>query len=424
MLGDLKTYVSDPLAYLQEQQRVHGDIFRFRVGNRRLIFINHPDHIEYVLKANHRNYRKNLAYRKLRLLLGDGLFTSEGDYWLKQRRLAAPAFRKEQIDLYMQWMLDLTETQLSKWDGRVDLTHEMTDLTLKIVTRCLLGMGVEEEVKVVEEHLPFALQHMLKVITSPAAAPHWLPTASNLQFRRSRKKIDEQVYKLIDLKMKDGGKDDLLSALIAVEDQDTGEKMTRSQLRDEVITFFLAGHETSAIAAQWVLLLLEQNPQWKAKVRSELASGNIDDIMASRSLDLVIKEGMRLRTPIWIMGREALKADQLDAYSIQAGDSIIFSPYMVHQHKAFWEDPEQFDPERFNREQAHAFAYFPFGGGPRVCIGNHFAMAELKIIIGKVLLKDISMKTDEPGYSYSITLRPERPLIAQYYETVRGQSLF
>lgn len=412
LLGDLKAYVSDPLVYLQTQKKIQGDIFRFRVGNRRLIFVNHPDYIDRVLQSNHRNYRKNLAYRKLRLLLGDGLFTSEGDYWLKQRRLAAPAFRKEQIDLYVKWMEELTTEQLGRWDREIDLTHEMTDLTLKIVTRCLLGMGVEDEARVVEEHLPFALKHMLKIITSPTAAPHWLPTADNLKFRRSRKKIDEQVYKLIDIKMGEGGKDDLLSALIAVEDQDTGEKMSRQQLRDEVITFFLAGHETSAIAAQWVLLLLERNPYWKEKIRSEIGDGSLEQLLRSETLERCIKEGMRLKTPIWILGREALGKDQLGGYSIQPGDSIIFSPYMVHRHMEFWMDTDEFNPDRFKEDQSHRFAYFPFGGGPRVCIGNHFAMAELKIIIGKVLLKGITIPEEDPGHEYSITLRPGRAIHA------------
>lgn len=417
LLGDLKTYVRDPLNYLEAANKEHGDIFRFRVANRKLIFINHPDDIAQVLQGNHKNYRKNLAYRKLRLLLGDGLFTSEGSYWLKQRRLVAPAFHKDRIRHYAQTMYSLTTAHLESWKDHkeVNLSHELTALTLQIVSTTLLGEDAQKQIEVVSENLPFPLQHMLKMITSPTTPPAWFPTPANMRFKKDVKKLDEVIYKLIDRKSGSQPTHDLLSALMQVEDEETGEKMSRRQLRDEVITFYLAGHETSAIAAQWTLWLLGQNPEWVSRIRSEIGKGSMDEIMASAALDKVIKESMRLKTPIWILGREALGPDELSGYKIEQGDSIIFSPYMVHRHPEFWNDPEVFNPDRFDNaeNEIHRFAYFPFGGGPRLCVGHHFAMVELKVIIGLMLQKfEINLQPQDPGYEYSITLRPAQSLCA------------
>lgn len=418
LLGDLRTYVHDPLNYLEAANREHGDIFRFRVANRKLIFINHPDDIAHVLQGNHRNYRKNLAYRKLKLLLGDGLFTSEGSYWLKQRRLVAPAFHKERISYYGQIMYNLTEAHLQSWKGlkEVNLSHELTALTLQIVSTTLLGEDAQQQIKTVSENLPFPLQHMLKMITSPTTPPAWFPSMANRRFKKHVQRLDEVIYSLIDKKSSAPPQHDLLSALIEAEDAETGEKMTRKQLRDEVITFYLAGHETSAIAAQWTLWLLGQNPEWVSRIRIEIGKGSMDEIMASAALDKVIKESMRLKTPIWILGREALGPDELSGYKIEQGDSIIFSPYMVHRHPEFWNDPEGFNPDRFDdaENDRHKFAYFPFGGGPRLCVGHHFAMVELKIIIGLMLQKNGRILTDYPGHEYSITLRPGKSIHAIY----------
>ena len=198
-LGTLRTYVRDPLSYLQSNQKRYGDIFRFRVANRTLIFVNHPDYVKRILQENHRNYRKSQAYQKLAMLLGDGLFTSEGDYWRKQRRIIQPAFHRNEIKSYAHIMQEFSAEMVERWkqSEQVTLTSEMTAITLKIISKAMLDVELNHATKTVEEHLPFALRYMVNRITSPLAAPLWLPTKSNRKFKKSRQILDTVIYEII-----------------------------------------------------------------------------------------------------------------------------------------------------------------------------------------------------------------------------------
>ena len=418
IFGHLKSYVNDPLAFLQKHQNEFGDIFTFRVANRRLIFINHPDYIRHVLQENHRNYIKSEAYRKLALLLGDGLFTSDGDFWRSQRRTIQPAFHRDQIKTYAETMHNFSMEMVNRWQqtDEIELTKEMTNVTLRIISKTMLDIELDEKGKTVEEHLPFALKFMVNRITSPIAAPLWIPTKDNQKFKASIKVLDKLILEIIQYK-KENLSIDLLSQLILLEDEETGKGMTDTQLRDEVMTLFLAGHETTAMGMTWILNHILRDDAIRDKLLKEIKSiNNPWDAVQNYFIQNVINEALRMFAPVWILSREATGADKFGDYDIHKGDRIIFSPYMVHRHPEFWQSPEEFTPERFDKDIPHRYAYFPFGGGPRVCIGQHFAIMEMTILLVNILknFPEMKLKSQEQiGYDYSITLRPDREIMIQ-----------
>lgn len=255
LAGHLTGYVRSPLTFLHQHWKAHGDIFKFRLAHRYLIVATHPDYIKHLLQENHTNYRKSLAYRKLKLLLGNGLFTSEGSYWLQQRRLAQPAFHKERIQGYFRTMQTHTATLVEQWEGHairsepVPLHRCMTEITLKIIAKTLLGIDLAEEGNVVEKHLPFALQFMMKRLTSTVNFPMTLPFPTHNRFRRSVAMLNQLIDGIIEeRRAQPVPSDDLLWMLMQTVDLDTGHGMNDQQLKDEILTFFLAGHETSAVA--------------------------------------------------------------------------------------------------------------------------------------------------------------------------------
>lgn len=413
--GHLKSYVSDPLAFLQKYLKEYGDIFTFRVARRRLIFVNHPDYVRHILQDNHRNYKKSNAYRKLALLLGDGLFTSDGTYWRNQRRTIQPAFHREQIKTYAETMHDLSMQMVNRWkqEKQIELATEMTDVALRIISKTILDMDLITEGKTVGEHLPFALKFMVNRITSPLVAPMWIPTTDNRKFKATVKILDKLIQEIIQQKKKNLSLD-LLSQLILLKNEDTGEGLTDKQLRDEVMTLFLTGHETTAMGMTWILNHLLRDDQLMEKMVYEVKKvRNPWDASGNYFIQNVINEALRLFAPVWILAREAEGDDQLGEYAIHGGDRIIFSPYLVHRHTDFWENPEIFDPSRFDKEVSHRYAYFPFGGGPRVCIGQYFALMEMTILLVNILknFPEMRLKSREQvGYDYSITLRPDREI--------------
>jgi len=265
--GHFKSYVSDPLAFLEKHLQDFGDIFTFRVAKRRLVFVNHPDYIKRILQDNHRNYRKSEAYRKLALLLGDGLFTSDGDYWRRQRRIIQPAFHRDQIMTYAEAMHELSMKMVNRWkdEKEIELTTEMTDVTLRIISKTMLDMDLVSEGKTVGERLPFALKFMVNRITSPLAAPVWIPTTENFRFKSTVKVLDKVIHEIIQHK-KENLSLDLLSQLILLKDEETGEGMTDRQLRDEVMTLFLAGHETTAMGLTWIFNHVLRDEELKLKL--------------------------------------------------------------------------------------------------------------------------------------------------------------
>ena len=415
LFGHLRAYVSDPLAFLQKHRENYGDIFTFRVANRRLIFINHPDYIQRVLQENHRNYIKSEAYRKLGLLLGEGIFTSDGEYWRSQRRTIQPAFHRDQIKTYAEVMNYFALEMVHQWQAKneIELAREMTNVTLRIISKTMLDVELDKEGQTVEKHLPFILKYLVNRITSPLAPPVWIPTRDNRKFQRTIKILDKVIDEIIQYKKKNLGID-LLSQLIMLKDEQTGKGMNDRQLRDEVMTIFLAGHETTAMGMTWTLNYMLRDEEVMSTLKREVKKiKNPWDAVQNYHIQNVINEALRIFAPVWILSREAIGPDQLGEYTIHKGDRIIFSPYMVHRHEKFWDFPEDFAPERFDKDIPHRYAYFPFGGGPRVCIGQHFALMEMTILLVNIIkhFPEMKIKTNEEiGYDYSITLRPDKDI--------------
>ncbi len=403
VIGDLRQYVANPLDYLVRKQRLHGEIYRYRVANRELISLNNPAHIQHVLQDNYKNYHKSTAYKRLGLLIGNGLLTSDGSFWLKNRRLAQPLFHKQQIEGYASTMREATESMLAEWkkQSHLSLASEMTRLTLAIASRALLGIDLRDRGSIIEENLPILMRQAVKRIARPMNIPLWFPTSSNRQFRNGIRNLKALIKELIHEKEAKKG-DDLLSHLMEARD-DEGHHMSAQQLEDEIMTFFLAGHETTAVATFWALFELESNDSVKADFLRALWAGDDEYIRA------FISEVLRYYSPIWAVSRVAVGDDQIGEYEISKGSRVIFSPYVVHRLPEYWEEPETFNPRRFlDGELKHKFAYFPFGGGPRACIGNHFALMELEIIL-KGIYEQVELQLLDksfPGFDYSLTLRP------------------
>lgn len=416
ILGVMREFNQDSLAFIEKLARDYGDVVRARFLYIPAYFIYHPDHIEYVLATNNRNFIKPHSVRTpfFQRLVGNGLLTSEGEFWLRQRRLAQPAFHRERISGYGQVMVKDAEKMLARWsDGETrDVHREMMRLTMEIVTHTLFNVDVTDDADKVAEALsvlvePFSSQATLKWILD-----NRLPTPGNRRFHKTAAKLDEVVYRIIRQRRLSGSKDegDLLSMLLQAYDEDDGSRMTDQQLRDEVITLFLAGQETTALALSWAWFLLAQHPEAESRFWSEL-----DEVLGERApeaadmsrlkfTEMIAKESLRLYPPAYIVGREAVKDCEIGGFPVPAGMQLFMPTWVVHRDPRFFDAPDQFRPERWTQEltsRLPRYAYFPFGGGPRVCIGNSFAMMEIVLLLAAI------------GQKFRLRLAPDQQVTLQ-----------
>jgi cytochrome P450 len=384
-----------------------------------IYLLSHPEHVELVLRGNHRNFRKDKGTRLLSGALGQGLLTSEGDGWRRQRQLAQPAFQLDQIQKYGAVMVEYTQRLLRGWKAGEarDVHADMMRLTLDIVARTLFGTSVAGQAETVGRVLDVVMTFYAGMM---AWFPwlQWLPTPGNRRFRRAVRDLDAVIYDTI-ARRRAGGPagEDLLSRLLALRDE-AGQGMTDRQLRDEVVTLFLAGHETTALALSFCFYLLATHPEAEARLAAELdevlqgrppASA---DVPRLRYAEWVVKESMRLYPPAPSIGREAISDCEIAGYHVPRGTQIGLMQWVVHRDPRWFEGPTAFKPERWDNDLARRLprgAYFPFGDGPRVCIGNHFAMMETVLILATVL-QNYRLEL-APGYRLelfpSITLRPK-----------------
>jgi cytochrome P450 len=394
------------------------------MAHRTFYLVSHPDGIRHVLVDNARNYSKDTAtYRKVRSLLGNGLLTSDGDAWLRRRRIIQPAFHHERMAVLAPLVTDATAAMLARWrrsSGRdsLDVTQEMRRLALQVVAAALLGSDLCEEGEAIGRVVCDVIQHTKQRIEALVDVPAALPTSGNLRFFRSRRVLEGFVRRLIRGHRGEGAsRTDLLSRLwLACEAH--GRKLDPRQLRDEVMTIFLAGHETTANALAWTFYLVGQHPR-VAKEQHDVLVGRVpaaSDLPELRYTEMVLKEAMRLYPPFWVVERKALAVDEIGGFRIPAGSTVTLSQYVTHRHPSLWDDPEVFDPERFAPQKAEKvprFAYFPFGCGPRQCIGGHFAMMEAALVLSMVTqafglpLATGCAVVPEPG----VTLRPRGPIL-------------
>ncbi|MCY1031287.1 cytochrome P450 [Corallococcus sp. BB11-1] len=421
LMGVLPQVRRDILGFLSSIHREYGDVVRYRLGPIRSHLIAHPDGVRHVLQDHVKNYTKDhLSYRMGSWITGNGLLTSTGDFWLRQRRLAQPAFHRQRIAGMAAQMIHSTEAMLQRWDASaaqgtpVGVTEEMMRLSLGIVGEALFGTSVEDQTARVGTAFSELSRQIAERFRSFRMLPPVLPTRDDRAFRAARTTLKQTVQGIIAARRQrpeDTG--DLLSMLMAARDEDTGTGMTDAQLGDEVMTMLLAGHETTATSLSWVFGLLATHPEVEARLHAEVdavlagRAPTVEDVPKLGYTRQVVEEAMRLYPAAVIFSRTVMEDDVICGFRIPKGSAVDVSPYVTHRHPDFWEQPDVFRPERFAPEAAakrHRFAWFPFSGGPRQCIGNSFAMMESQLVLATVAQR--YRLREAPGF----TLQPESHL--------------
>jgi len=394
LVGVLPQLRNDPLRLLPALHRKYGDLVN--LGVRGLYLATHPDDIRRILVETEQFYIKGPLMDQLRAGLGNGLLTSTGSFWRRQRKLSQPAFHRQRLAQLGAVMTSATAAMLERWreqlpDGRpLNIAAELMRLTFTIVARALFSVEAGDDAATISRAMRVVLPITERRFWALLNIPEQVPTPDNVRFRRSMAAMDQVVYRIIAEHRRSAGYQDLLSMLMQTRDEETGESMSDSQLRDEVLTLLLAGHDTTSNLLAWTFYLLSKHPQVERKLHAE-ARGvlggrlpTVEDLASLPYTRMVIDEVMRLYPPAWIMSRSPTADDTLRGYRVPAGSVVLLSPYVTHRHPAYWENPEGFDPERFAPgadADRPRYAYFPFGGGPRVCIGNHFALMEAQIVL-------------------------------------------
>ncbi|MCA8925447.1 MAG: cytochrome P450 [Planctomycetes bacterium] len=397
----LRAYRRDPLGYLEAAAAEHGGLVHFRMAHRHVYLLNHPDPVEHVLVRQAQRYRKGITYAQLRRVIGQGLLGAEGELWRAQRRLSQPFFGRRSLAQTVGGMALEAEAAVARLRaagaaGPVELYEAMAETTLRVVGRCLLGVDAEPIVQSLRgcmQHLvPFALQQLTALVPPPP----WLPTPTNRRFKRALATLDGIVNTLIEAPRVAAADapPTLLEALLEARDDPAAATMTSRQVRDELVSNLLAGHETTASALSWTLFELARRPELTAEVRAEVARVAGDaPLTAERvaELDLtrrVIQESLRLNPPTWVYTRHTVEADQIGAHTLRADAIVLLCQWTTHRNPAVWPDPLRFDPARFLPEQVAArptFSYFPFGGGQHQCIGRDFALLELTVLVAELV---------------------------------------
>lgn len=420
--------LSNPLETLGGWAHKHGDIVRLRFGAQHAYLLLAPEHVRHVLIDNLKNYTRDTAgYKELTNSLGEGLLTTDGEFWRRQRRIAQPAFHRQRISGFVQAMVDATERMLATWrDGQViDVGAAMMHVTLEIVGATLFGTSVNDQAEAVAQAISDSQIRMATVFNFPVS---W-PTPTNRKLQRAQRTLDEVAYRMIAARRAGSSEgNDLLSMLMAARDDETGEGMTDKQLRDEILTIFAAGHETTANALTWAFYLLGRHPDVYQRHCAE-ADQALSDAPSAPSLGAlpytkqVVDEVLRLYPPIWSLARRTLNDDVIGGYSIPRGSLALINMYLTHRLERYWPDPERFDPSRFTAEASEGrprFAHFPFGGGPHLCIGNGFALMEMQLILTlcskRFLLEPISDQVLAPWPR--VTLSPRQRLMMRLRKRV------
>jgi cytochrome P450 len=415
----------DPLAFLTDLEQRFGDIVTLRTGRTYAVF--HPDYVKHVLQDNHANYRKGEKYRSVLVpLMGNGLFTSDGAFWLRQRRIAQGAFHRSHLPGFAAAILECVADFIPEWERKargnhlVALREEITALTLRATLRMLFGVDATSQMPVL-----VAAVHGVHNEIHPARAfipvhLDWIRTPGQRRFARSLQVIDEFVYRIIDQrKAATEPGSDLLGLFMAARDPETGDRMDDVQLRDELVTMLNAGHDTVTDAIVWTLTQLALHPEARARARDEVVRlagpewPTPESLEGMEYLGRVFRETLRLCPPAWGFGRTAIGDDVIGGYAIPAGSTVLLSPWVVHRSPRFWNEPLRFDPDRFLPEAAAArakMAYFPFGAGPRMCIGANLASMEAPLILAAILQRfDFEIPDGTPlAFSPRISLRPAR----------------
>lgn len=419
----------DPIRLLYDAFRTYGDVVRIRfapgeLGPFSTYLLFRPQHVKHVLHDNYKNYRKGAAVELLKVVMGDGLFLSEGEFWRRQRRLAQPAFHRQCIDGFVTLMTESIAAMLERWQpiaasgAPFDMAAEMMPLTMSIVWKAMVGRDYIGESAELGAAATIVNEFVNDRFTRYLPLPLWLPTQKNRAFRHAIGVYEALIYRTIDERRHAAEPgNDLLGMFLGAKDAETGASMSDRQLRDELFTILGAGQETTAVLLSWCWWLVARYPEVQARLRHEVETvldGRVptaSDVPTLRYTRMFLQEALRLYPPAWAIPRQAITADEIDGHPIRAGAVVSLSPYVTHRHPEYWHDPEVFDPERFTPEAVAArprFAFFPFGGGPRICIGLEFALVEAQLTLAMVCqryrFRPVPNRPVEP--SVQVTLRP------------------
>jgi cytochrome P450 len=433
-------FLRDPLTVLHNLSKEYGDISHFKFGGQHIYLINHPDYVKDVLVTYDNNFIKSRGLQLAKRILGEGLLTSEGELHRRQRQLIQPVFQPDEIPNYVNIMTDYALDISSRWNGdhgTIDIHREFMHLTLAIVSKAFFNVSIEEsETKEIDQYVTTLIEYFNSARMPFAGIMEKLPLPNNMRFRHAKKQLDTIIYRIIDSHInsdsnhhnkQDGSylHKDLISLLLQsqidsyISANENNKSANKQQLRDNVTTIFLAGHETVANALAWTFYLLSQNPKEEKMLHEEVDSvldgddhtvPTVKDIPKLEYTERVFAESMRLYPPAWAIGRQATNDCKIGDYVISAGSSILMSQYLMHRDPRYFPEPERFDPERWNpQEKAKRprFSYFPFGGGPRSCIGETFAWMEGILVIATIARR------------WKMRIMPGHPIVLQPLVTLR-----
>lgn len=426
LMGNVAAFQADPPGFLLQTAQTQGDVSCFRLGPAYIYLVNHPDYIHQIFVEETDNfYKSSFAKRSLGKLLGNGLVLSDGSFWKRQRKLAQPAFHHKRIAAYASAMVENTIDAINQWeDGaayRIDL--EMAQLALTIMSKTIFNLDSLEGTNEATAAISTLQGVLAKKLLSAILIPEWLPTSTNRIANQSIAKLDKIIYSIINERRQSGvDKGDIVSMLLLARDEETGEQMSDQQLRDELLTLFIAGHETTANLLTWTWYLISQHPEVEAKLQAELETvlngrtPTFQDLAALKYNEMVIKEVLRLYPPAWIIVRQPVEDATVGGYVIKKGTTVFVSPYAIQHDPRYYPEPERFNPERFApgyEEKIPNYAYIPFSGGQRICIGNSLAMMEARLIVATIMQRfRLSYETEYPVKSKALlTLVPDGGII-------------
>jgi len=414
---NLKKFKASPVLYMEEAVEKYGAPVDLNLPMGEFVVINDPEHAHHVLNTNHQKYGKSKGYKEIARVLGEGLLTAEGDVWHENRKALQPSFHKTELRKLLPAVWNTGEAFISKQerDSVLSLDQSMGHLTLTVLLNSLINYQNEELKERMIANVVFSQEFIVNRIRTPFKVPVWIPVKENRKYHQMMKEVDGLIKKCVVERRQVNEEDvhDILSVLMDNHDADKDFQ----KIRDELMTFFIAGHETSALAMTWGLHLLAHHPGIQQKLYEEVADiKNLDDIDLMnfsnvQYLQLVVKEVLRIYPPIWNIVRMAKEDDQLGEFDLPKGKQVMTNIYLIHRNKEYWTEPEKFDPDRFkNPDFKHKLQYMPFGAGPRFCIGNNFALFEIMILMIQFVRSfELIPETDrEIGYNPLLTLRPDR----------------
>jgi cytochrome P450 len=416
--------ISDMLGLFMNTTRDYGGIAQFKLLNKSYLLVTNPDYVKYILQDNYKNYIRGRSVETGRVLLGNGLPLIDGDFWLRERRMLQPAFHRERLGKLTDTITNVIHTFMQNWgekarqDQSLDLDDEMMRLTLTVIIKSMFSSPIDQKIPALSHAFNVASKFMLWRSQQMVQLPLSAPLPRHVEYNHALRVLNETIYPLIAEARKHPA-DDLLGMMLDMRDADTGEGLSDQQARDEIVTIFFAGHETTAATMAWAFYLLSQHPDVEERIRAEAKSvlgrrtPTFADLPKLVYMQQVIHEVLRLYPAAYLFAREALVDDVLDGYPIPTNTLIFISPYVGHRDPKYWPDPERFDPERFAPQQVASrprHVYYPFGEGPHVCIGNNFALMEMQLILSMALQRfRLRLVPNHP-----IALKPEATLRPKY----------